>query len=53
MINVIPNAKAHIQQQALTCDIEDLENRFDNLQNTKASLKNTSKTKTKTKKMRT
>ena len=34
--NVIPDAKAHIQQQALTCDIEDLENRFDDLRNTKA-----------------
>ena len=34
--NVIPNVKAHIQQQALTCDIEDLENRFDDLRNTKA-----------------
>ena len=34
--NVIPNAKAHIQQQALTCDIEELENRFDDLRNTKA-----------------
>ena len=33
---VIPNAKAHIQQQALTCDIEDLENRFDDLRNTEA-----------------
>ena len=33
---VIPDAKAHIQQQALTCDIEDLENRFDDLWNTKA-----------------
>ena len=34
--NVIPNAKAHIQQQALTCDIEELENRFDDLRNAKA-----------------
>ena len=34
--NVIPNVKAHIQQQALTCDTEDLENRFDDLRNTKA-----------------
>ena len=36
MNNVIPDVKAHIQQQALTCDIEDLENRFDDLRNTKA-----------------
>ena len=34
--NVIPDAKVHIQEQALTCDIEDLENRFDDLRNTKA-----------------
>ena len=34
--NVIPNVKAHIQQQASTCDIEDLENTFDDLRNTKA-----------------
>ena len=36
MNSVIPDAKVHIQEQALTCDIEDLENRFDDLRNTKA-----------------
>ena len=36
MNNVIPDAKVRIQEQALTCDIEDLENRFDDLRNTKA-----------------
>ena len=34
--NVISNVKAHIQQQASTCVIEDLENPFDDLRNTKA-----------------
>ena len=34
--SVIPNAKAYIQQQAWTSDIEDLESRFDDLQNTQA-----------------
>ena len=34
--NVIPNVKAHIQQQASTWDIEDLENPFDDLRNAKA-----------------
>ena len=36
MNSVIPNAKAYIQQQVLTSDIEDLESRFDDLQNTQA-----------------
>ena len=36
MNSVIPNAKAYIQQQVLTCDIEDLESRFDDLRNTQA-----------------
>ena len=35
MNSVIPNAKAYIQQQVLTSDIEDLESRFDD-QNTQA-----------------
>ena len=36
MNSVIPNAKAYIQQQVLTSDIEDLESRFDDLQNIQA-----------------
>ena len=36
MNSVIPNAKAYIQQQVLTSDMEDLESRFDDLQNTQA-----------------
>ena len=34
--SVIPRAKVYIQQQVLTSDIEDLESRFDDLQNTQA-----------------
>ena len=34
--NVIPNAKAHLQQQVFASEIEDLESRFDDLRNTQA-----------------
>ena len=36
MNSVIPNVKAHIQQQTLASDIDDLESRFDDLRNTQA-----------------